>query len=167
MTPENVTPTDTPAGMRPKMRYLLIGSLALNLVVLGVVAGSIASHKRGDFGPPSGTDFRAPHVQALSHADKRKIGRDIRKSHKSSSQTRKQQAALYKQMAVLIGTVPFDKPAVLDLRQKLDTVSHSQRAVAFDAWLDRVAGMDNEERAQYAARMLEILAEDRHQKRRK
>jgi len=167
MTPENLTPTDTPSGMRPKMRYLLIGSLALNLVIVGVIAGSIASHKRGNFGPPSGSDFRAPHVQALSRADKRKIGRDIRKSHKSSSQVRKQQAALYKQMAVLIGTVPFDKTAVLDLRVELDAVSHRQRAVAFDAWLDRGALMADEERAEYAARVLEILAEDRQHKRRK
>ena len=42
-----------PSGMRPGLRYLLIGSLAVNLIVGGLMVGAVVGNKKSGERPPT------------------------------------------------------------------------------------------------------------------
>lgn len=141
--------TTTPRTRR-KLRGLLIGSLALNLVLVGLFVGAGLRH-----GAPSHATVRADIlVRVLEGEDRRAIGRAVKDAQGGGRAAfwAAQKAALQAVSAALVAE-PFD-PARLEaaLAQKSAHLRRT-RDVAEGAILARLAEMGPEARAAVAARL--------------
>ena len=150
--------TGQPNGkMRRSLRVLLIGSLALNLLIVGLVAGAAFSI-RGNGPPTPITDrFGSPHIKALSQDDKREMGRAIRSAYRKADLDRTTDRALYTQVLAQLRATPFDVDALQSVVMQQDASHELRRALARDVFLSQIASMSDAERAAYADRLQEVL----------
>lgn len=138
------------APMRRSLRVVLFASLAVNLIVLGLVAGAVFGNKRGGDKPPRDADFVGAYTRALPNEDRRAIGRAIRDYHRNSGITRESARNEFQQMLLLIRTTPFDAEA---MKARLSVQAQSafdRREAAQALWLERVTAMTDAERQDYA-----------------
>ena len=143
--------------MRRGMRIVLILSLAFNLLIVGLAVGLVLSG-----GPKWHHDMRMPaHVRALDHADRRAIGQGIRAAYQEGQLRKGAGSAQSRQLADLLEAERFDRAAVAALLDEMERSKRSRYTVARDVWLGRVEGMSAAERAAYAERLREVLAEMR------
>lgn len=142
------TPTST--GMKPWLRVVFGLSLALNLLVLGLVLGVMMrfGFPGGDRPPPpTGVSL----VRALPSEDRRAIRDHLRETLPPPPD----RLAEANDLAGALSADPYDPAA-------LETVVDAQAAhrVAFqvalkEAWMGHIAEMDAADRAAYAERLLE------------
>ena len=152
-------PEPAPARRRAPlwMRVLLLASLALNLLVVGIVAGAIASRRAPDGvaiprDPASALYFRAlPH----DHRDAFEAG-----MRREAERFRVDREALRAEVAATLAALradPFD-PAALAERIAAQRRGVAGRTAAGDRLLvERVAVMTPEERQAYADRLERIV----------
>lgn len=102
------------SGLRPALRVLLFASLALNLLIVGAVAGALW---RGGpaRGPEAGAsrDFAAPYARALAPEDRRALRRDLRRAMLANRPERGALAEGYARASAALRADPFD-PAALE-----------------------------------------------------
>lgn len=160
---EDKMPEQTPGGggnkprMRRGVRIVLILSLAFNLLILGLAVGAVLSG-----GPKRHHDMRMPaHVRALEPADRRAIGQGIRAAYQEGHWRKSSGSVQSRQLADLLAAQTFDRGAVAALLDEMERSKRSRYEVARDVWLDRVEGMTGPERAAFAGRLREVLAETR------
>ncbi len=135
------------------MRIILIGSLALNLLVIGAVGGAVIGHSRDD-GKKSGFEkFGTPHVRALSYEDKRGVGKSIRDAYRKADIDHSAGRATYKKMVQLLRSTPLDLEAFEAVLGTLDDGAQKRRDVAQTAFVKKIVGMSDTERAAYADRL--------------
>lgn len=145
---------------RRTMRILLIGSLALNLLVIGVVGGAVIGHSRED-GKKAGYDkFGTPHVRALSSEDKRSVGKAIRTAYRKADIDRLDGRGIYQEMVQLLRNTPLDLVAFEATIYKLDNGAQLRREVAQSAFVARIVSMNDAERAAYADRLETALTRE-------
>lgn len=152
-------PSTGPQNGKPRrsMRVLLIGSLALNLLIVGIVAGAVISH-RGE-GPPGpvAERFGAPHIKALSYEDKRAVGRGIRTAYRKANVDHRADHKSYQQALMLLRSDPLDEAALTDLVIRLDRAGEARRQLARDVFLAQILAMSPDERKAYADRLEDVL----------
>ncbi|GAA6179341.1 MULTISPECIES: periplasmic heavy metal sensor [unclassified Shimia] len=142
---------------RGLLRGLLIGSLALNLLIVGLVGGAIFNFKHAG-GPSTTPDrFSAPFIRALSFEDKREVGRAIRKSYRNADIDRAADRLLYATALEQLRQSPFDVDALAATVAALDGASRLRRDLARDSFMAQVNAMSDTERAAYADRFEEAL----------
>ncbi|WP_299349957.1 periplasmic heavy metal sensor [uncultured Shimia sp.] len=149
--------TKTKPGMKRWLRVVFTLSLALNLVIVGLIGG--AALKFGRSGPPPHVMDRMsmPILGALEHQDRREIGRNIRKAYRNDGKSAKPETASYETLIAVLEAEPLDVEALRVANQGLtDRVSQRMR-IAQEAWLDYVQTMTPEARVAYAARMREMV----------
>lgn len=146
---------------RRALRVLLIGSVTLNVLIIGVVGGAIFSFKRHDGPPVAGDRFTAPFVRAMSFEDKRAVGREIRRSYRSASVDRQADQARYLEALSLLRQSPFDGEALKVTVVALDEAGVNRRTLARESFLKRISDMSDAERAAYADRLEEELKHGR------
>jgi len=147
--------TDPVSSKAPRggWRVLLIGSLVLNLLVVGVVAGALV---RGDRGlkPPSRIEAAGPYARAMSEADRRAIALRVRQSEAGRAMSLRARRALIEDLVAAISAEPFEPERVAavlgTLRARADAVSAEVEA----ALLERLVLMSPEDRAAFADRLL-------------
>ena len=150
--------TDTPAPIRPLIRWVLGLSLALNLLIIGAIAGAFLRHG----GPPDrggrfdAAGYGAPYVQALSRADKRQMRKAL-KDLRGSLPSRKDRRALYGEMLTVLRADDFDRDRVLALFETQRGIALSVQSAAQDAWLAHISAMSLQERRAFADRLEEVL----------
>jgi uncharacterized membrane protein len=140
------------------LRVVLFTSLAVNLLIVGMVAGAII---RG--GPPGrGFEARqlptadfgfAPYVRALSPSDRRDLGREMRELTGDRRANREEFIAFARAFLDALRANPYD-PAALQqsvARQQARLFGHQQ--VGQRILLGRLAHMSDGERAAYAGRL--------------
>lgn len=160
-----MTDTDhrpTPPRMRPWLRVLLGVSLALNLLIVGLVAGAMMR-----FGGPDGM---RPPPRSLGAALYRELPRDARKTIRAAMTSGPDGLALHRrdgvrEIAEALRTEPFDPVA---LAAALDARARAQAAWLSSvqaAWLDEVKAMSATERAAYAERLEDALNRPHRRKR--
>jgi len=149
---------DTNANVRPRRwgRVVLIVSLALNLAVVGVVAGT-AFHfgKRGH--RAHSDNFAAPYIRALDHLDRMSIREKL---HRGPDMMQADQAArreTYNQMADALRAEPFDPDRIHTLMMQQREGVRSRISAAQDVWLRHVSEMSTQARADYADRLEEVV----------
>lgn len=147
-------------------RVVLITSLALNLAVVGALAGA-AWRYGGDRHDRGASDFSVPYIRALSPADRRAIGKELRSVHDHSKSGRAARGALFKQMSEALRAEPFDMARVEELSLQQRSAVSDRLTAAQDIWLKYVADMSNEERVSYANRLDEAIARGPHWKKRR
>lgn len=136
------------------MRWALGLSLALNLAVLGLVAGAALRHGGPD---------RGGHPKPMGVMLYRELPREIRRELRETAfapraEIDRQRRADAAAVDAALRAQPFD-PARLEAvlqAQAAQRAAHHARMQA--AWLDRVAAMSDAERAAYADRLQAALA---------
>ncbi|TMV08011.1 periplasmic heavy metal sensor [Ruegeria sediminis] len=142
---------------KPKTRRwlpILLGlSLALNLLVVGVVLGT-AMRFRGGEGMRHAPSFGPVLYRALPEEDRKALRGQLRRDHEASSHERRED---FEALADALRAVPFDPDAV----QVLIGAQAAHRAethMALNrAWLERVSAMSDAQRAAYAERVEEAV----------
>ncbi len=140
------------------LRVVLFASLAVNLLVVGMVAGAII---RG--GPPGHgnvgrqvqtADFGfAPYVRALSPKHRRELGREMRELTGARQANREEFIAFARSFLVALRAQPYD-PAALNQKvasQQSRLFRHQEAGQRI--LLERLAQMSEPERAAYADRL--------------
>jgi uncharacterized membrane protein len=127
--------------------------LTLNVAIIGLVGGAIYSFKRHDGPPTVGSRPTAPFVHALSHEDKRTVGRAIRKSFRAAAVDRQADHQRYQEALRLLRQTPLDEAALGAALVRLDEASVQRRIIARESFLIRLAAMSDAERAAYADRL--------------
>ena len=144
-------PTETPKPNTNWLRIVLVASLALNLLIAGLVAGAMFhqpdSRHMGDMA--NGDGFRAL-AWAMPPAHRRGLGRDLFQRREEFGATRDQMNAARVALADALTANPFDITAV-------ETAFASQKLILTDiaeegykAVIARIVQMSAEERAEYA-----------------
>jgi uncharacterized membrane protein len=138
------------------LRIALIASLAVNLLVIGAVAGAVM-RKGGSDGPrgqmQGQSSYGMPYIRALSKEDRRKIGADIRASGQDRKAQRAARRALYSEVLSALRADPFEAAALEAALDKQVSAAHSALQVSQGAWFDHVVQMSDADRTTYADRL--------------
>ncbi|MDC0736688.1 periplasmic heavy metal sensor [Cognatishimia sp. SS12] len=156
MAQDKITPPPR-APMRPGLRALLIGSLAVNLIVLGLALGAVFGQKQGGDRAPRDADFMGAYTRALPDDTRRDIGRAIRRHHRTSGISRDAARAAYQEMLSLMRATPFDVEAIKAQLDAQARASYDRRDAAQEIWLKAVSEMSDAERAVYADEIERLL----------
>jgi uncharacterized membrane protein len=145
-------------GTKPRrmMRILLVGSLAVNVLLIGLMVGAAVS---GRGAPPRGFDVQlGPIANILPREDRRKIGRDIRRTLADAVPRGAERGAAVAEIAAILEADPFDAEAFVAQIQSEQVMQDRVRGVALSAVADHVATMPATERAKLAARLREEMS---------
>lgn len=145
---------------RPWVRILLIGSLGLNLLIVGLVAGSLYRIRdaRDTRPPPS---IGAMMFRELSREDRRALRDHAGERTKGTKEARFAEGRLVMEA---LRASPFDREALeMLLDQQAETRAAFQKQIQA-AWLDRVESMTEAEREAYAERLQSRMRKDRKHK---
>ena len=135
-------------------------SLALNLLIVGFVAGSYARHSSGHAlgsrAPGLGA-FGAPYMKALPRQERRAVLRALRAEAKGRVPDREARRALFEAVLSALRAAPFDREALQQaVAQQAETSIFIQQT-AQGAWLDVVSRMSDTERLAYATAVEDLL----------
>ncbi len=148
--------TEIPNKTPRWIKLTLFFSLAVNLLIVGIVAGHLL---RGGGDPDRrGSAFfsgAGPFLAAMDRGDRRAFLRSLRDEVGHRGLDPRGRKAAIREMAAVIGAEPFDAAALsAELERQLSTVAELTAAAqaAFVAW---VSELSPEDRAQFAERLAE------------
>ncbi|AHD10374.1 periplasmic heavy metal sensor [Phaeobacter gallaeciensis] len=153
----NETRTSKPGR---RLRWLLMASLALNLAVVGVVAGAawrFNDHKRGAGMPPP---VGALLFRDLDAETRRGLRNTAEGEHGSYKGRRRAEGG---KVVELLRASPFDATALGGMLEAQATRRHEFQRSVQAAWLDQIVAMTADERAAYADQLEQRI---QHPKRR-
>ncbi len=139
-------------------RVLLAVSLALNLLVAGLVVGAMLR-----FGGPEGARRPPPSLaatlyRALPRDDRRAVRESMRDAPQARIQARRAGA---RDLAAALRRTPFDSAQVQRLVAEQTRAHDIWQHAVLAAWLARVDAMSDAERAAYAGRIEEFMSKRR------
>lgn len=150
---DKVKPPSPPSGTPVWVKIVLGVSLALNLLIAGIVAGALMRFGGGDH-PRSRVNYALPYVQALPASDRRAVMRAIRREGREGGQSgHEARKSLYEDMLAALRADPFDPETAEQLLERQARASARIQSLARTVWLERVAMMSAEERQAYADRI--------------
>ena len=132
------------------MRVILAISLALNLLVLGLIGGFVM---KGGHDAPRVSLGLGPIGQMLAPKDRREIGQILRKRGDLKPARRSERASFFKSFGAAIRAEPFDPVAVSELLAQGDRRNATLQSAAQEAFVTQLTRMSQAERAQLAARV--------------
>lgn len=158
-------PETIPVRMKPWLRVLLGVSLALNLLVAGVVGGAMVMHgKWYGHRPPHPDMVAGPLTRALDRDDRRAIGRQMWQAYRQNPEVRGQMRAEFDGLVADIETVPFDAGAVAGRMERQRGLFRDRLELGQRLLLERLSAMSDAERAAYAGRLREGLQHHRNKR---
>lgn len=144
--------------MGRKLRVLLFASLALNLLIAGLVIGAWASHEfDGRKKRPKYEQVGGPLVSALSRKDRREVGRAIRKTLREERPSKADFKAEFAKVIAALTADPYEQDAVRDAVQGQMQIVVRRADVSVEALLRHFETMSVQERAEYAERLQAVL----------
>ncbi len=142
-----------------RVRWALGLSLAVNLLLIGALAGAGYRHAGGpgarERTGPGAMSYAMPYMQALPRAERRAMRQQMQGQDTPSRDTRRAQ---FQQMLAALRAAPFDAAAVRAVLDAQQAAGAAVQASAQAAWLDRVTRMDDTARASYADALEDVLA---------
>lgn len=141
-------------------RVVLVASLALNLAVIGTVAGALLRRDAGaDRARTMQTrDFGfGPFVSALDIQDRRDVGRSFIRSAGDPRQARKDVEAMFEEMVAALKAEPFETDVFATLLLKQQSQFSQRQEMGAHIVVDQIAQMSVQDRAAYAARLEDML----------
>lgn len=142
------------------VRLTLVISLALNLLVIGVLVGGALTGRRPDFG--GGPDFTlGPFARALDSADRLAIRNDLRKSLDEHGFARRDRSAALNAFLAALRADPFDSAAVAAIFDGQRDQALAAMSAGQDVLLNRLEQMTPEARAAFADRLSQELTRSR------
>ena len=151
---------DTPAPKRRWMPVLLVISLAVNLLVVGVVLGTALRFKGGDRAriPPG---FGPALYHALPRADQKALRGQLSDMRSKGSHRRSQD---FNALSATLRATPFDPNTVAVLLEQQAQVTADLQQALHQQWLARVTSMSDEERQTYADQLEDVVKRGPHRK---
>jgi uncharacterized membrane protein len=151
----NLPPPDVDLRCPRWVKVVLAVSLALNLAVVGLVAGMMMRiaplrEVRSNLG------YAAPYVIALPGQERRSLLRAIRND--PSLPRRADRKAAFKDMVNVLRLEPFDRTQVSNILNRQGADVSQIQTVAQSAWLDAVEGMSIKNRLAYIDRIEVVLS---------
>lgn len=134
---------------------LLFLSLAMNLLVVGVVIGWLISPggpKRSDFGSARGL-VGEPFLRALPEEQRRAMLRDAMREAPRIRESRENLRARFDAFLGALRAEPFDTDLVADLLDQQRSVAQRRQDIGEGLLLERLAAMTPAERRAYADRL--------------
>lgn len=154
---------ETPAeGPRPARwtRLLLFASLALNLIVVGAVVGSMLGRGPSHHVIVRDISFGA-YTEALSPEDRAALRAELRAAAPAMRDIRQSQRSEQEALLAALRTVPFEAQQVRDILARQRDRASRGIALGHDLMLQRIEAMDDEARAEFAGRLQEELLRPR------
>lgn len=153
--------TDTSTSLKSPMwmRVTLLVSLAFNLLVVGVVAGFIVSggpEKRSDRSP---RDIGSLYMRALDPQDRRALRRDFVSGLAAQGRDRQSVVTDLEATLAALRATPFDADAFRQAMADQSTRRTQREDIGRQVLAARIASMTDAERAAYADRIEEGIAE--------
>lgn len=156
--------TITPKSrMRPGLRILLIVSLALNVMIVGVVAGGILKGRSP--GPFGGFDMTiGPFAEALGDNDRRAIRAELRDRRDIRPPRYDDRIAAMQGFLAAVRADNFDPAQIEIMFAEQRARAGNAMEAGQQALLNRIVAMDRDERARFADRLERELTHggDRH-----
>lgn len=150
-------------GMKRWVKVLLVVSLALNLLIIGTVAGAMLSKSKWQRHHPPRLDLAVgPLTRALSHEDRRDIGRKMRQAYRQGDKPRADLRAELDGLVADLKAMPFDPAAIASRLGRHRDIFDARFQLGQELLLERLTQMNPEERAAYADRLGEVLDKHRH-----
>lgn len=141
--------TSLPASFR----WLLVASLALNLLVVGLLIGSVLSHGGAGRGPRAMEMTLGPIARALEAEDRHAILHDLHDRPDLRSPDREERGAAFAEIVAAIRSEPFDRARAREaISHQAARVAGVEEAVR-EALVERLAVMAPTERAAFAGRL--------------
>lgn len=155
------TPSPNTASTKPHraMRWALFVSLALNLLIVGVVAGTVLSGgpKRGM--PPGERSVGAPYIKAFERSDRRAMRQEMRELLPDRRQQRAATKADFAQFSNLLRADEFDAAAARSLMEAQMARTADVLELGRDITISRISDMTPDARRAYADRLDAYVAE--------
>lgn len=155
--------TETPKSPSKKRRWLmpvLFVSLALNLLVAGVVAGAVLSpdgpRNRADERPVRGV-VGEPFFRALPKEERRALIGDVLRNRKEIRETRESLRQRFQAFLTALRTEPFDSDEIARLMAEQRQVAVSRQEIGETLLMKRLQTMTIEQRRAYADELEETL----------
>ncbi len=144
-----------PKGGTPVwLRVTLILSLAVNLLIAGIVAGAVFGDRRGGLDRSVRDLGGAPFFMALEPSERRELA--MRARGEAEEPLRESRRALRQRFEALLSALradDFDRDAVEALLAEQRAAASSRAALGERVLLDHLAGLSAEERRAYADRL--------------
>ncbi|WP_172293439.1 periplasmic heavy metal sensor [Pseudoruegeria sp. HB172150] len=132
-------------------RLVLILSLALNLLVVGLIAGAlIKGPPKRDHGLPMRDLGFGPFVAALPDGDRQALAEAIREQEGSFQSRRSELRRQFDAFLAALRAEPYDHQALVQIIESQQNEIAESLQAGRDLLLDQIAGMDDGERAAYA-----------------
>ena len=144
----------TKSPTRLWLRLVFGASLALNLLVLGLVGGAILRFGGPDGMRPPPRTIGTMLFRELPRADRRALRDDAVTAHDKRPPQRR---AELQAVGAALRASPFDAAALADLLSRHDAQHAAFNAMVHQAWMKRVIGMSDAERMAYADRLEKAL----------
>ena len=139
------------------LKLALFASLAINLAVVGLVAGAFLRGGPDRPGGPGAESYARPYMSALPKEQRREMFRGVREDARGKVPDRRARRALYGDVLTALRAEPFDPAALKAAAQRQAEAGVTLLQATQTAWIDVVAGMSAEERAAYAQRVEDAL----------
>lgn len=152
--------SDSSGSKRRWMPILLAVSLAVNLLVVGVILGTALRFRGGDHArvPPG---FGMALYHALPKEDRKALRGELSALRSKGSNRRSQD---FSALSQALQAVPFDPAAVQILLDQQAQASSDLQMALHQQWLAQVAAMSDGERQIYAERLEEVVKRGPHRK---
>ena len=141
----------------PRTRILLVASLALNLLVVGLVAGSWLS---GGDGKGKGNERHAehslrlgPYARAFSKEERAELRRAFEARKPWFNERRQAMRNFAKELVVVVRTAPFDPDALAELLERQNVLQTAVRAEGQTILAERLTAMTDAQRKSFADRI--------------
>ncbi|WP_424965061.1 MULTISPECIES: periplasmic heavy metal sensor [unclassified Dinoroseobacter] len=158
--------TQTKAPGR-KQRWLLYGSLALNLLVVGLVLGAVlGGGPRGPGGKPLSIDSPFPLIRALDDTRRDVLKEALDQHRAETSQGPRSRGRHTRALLDSLRNAPFDPAEFEALLTTQAEAMSARNAVGRNALIGAIAQMSDAERVAYADRVEEVLRERANRPRR-
>jgi uncharacterized membrane protein len=142
-------------------KIILVCSLALNLAIVGIIGGSLASGRLGD-GPPRSFDLGlGPVARALDPQERREIGRSLRQDRELRDVNLRGRVS---GMVDALKADPFDPEIVRGLMSEQIARMADVQGRAQDAFIIVITEMSPERRAAFADQLASELSRERRPK---
>lgn len=145
--------TDTPPpAMRRGLRWLLIGSLTINFLMLGLGIGTMVAGPPGG-GPRAMELALGPFARALDEGDRRAVARQMMQRDDIRPPARQERMALLTDLVVALRAEPFDPDSIRALIERQQTWVQTAQTAAQEAVLAQIVAMSPEARLAFADRL--------------
>jgi uncharacterized membrane protein len=131
-----------------RLRWMLIASLAVNLLVIGAVAGSMfAWHRHGGWGPGRGGEFGLLGFSRTLPDQSRKMLRDAVMAKRAEFKQLRQDARKARsEAAEILVSEPYDKEKLRETFVRIKDAEDKLKAVGLTIFLDAGEKLTMEER---------------------